>query len=698
MAYQKEKENKLTDYMMEMLMSEKQQDMKTVIFFKKIMDEMPGGFFIYRADGDEELIYANAAMLRIFGCDTMEEFQELTGNSFKGIVHPEDLDEVEKSIWQQIRLSHYDLDYVEYRIIRKDGEIRWVEDYGHFIHSEKGDFFYVFAGDATEKKRRREKEHEKFRQEQLRRGGIIEALSGDYESIFYVDLDQNFIEAYRFSERIECQFGKEENTCEFDGFATEYIRRWVCPEDRELVEMANNPEYIRKRLSRNNMFYVNYRIHKGEDKEYLQLRIVNVGKKDHISQIVMGYRSVDSEIMHEMEQKYVMEEALKQAKHANSAKDTFLANMSHDMRTPMNAIMGFTTLAEKSKSDKEKLGYYLDKIATASEQLLTLINDVLELSGIGEGKLQIEETRCSLPEIMRRLEEKMGPKAEARHIRYTSDISEVKHGNIYVDRQKLEKLLLYLADNAVKYTNDGGQVNVRVVESADRVKEHGFYQFIVEDNGIGIDKDFQKHIFEPFERHKNTTLSGVPGSGLGLAIAKNIVDFLNGRIDILSKEGEGSRFTVSLRLRFQKESSNTYFKKETEAAEEKPKKPKRILVVEDNELNLEIEEELLQGEGFLVDTAVNGKIAVEKVENSTPGYYALILMDIQMPVMDGYQASRKIRHLQNRELAGIPIIALSANAFDEDKKKSMESGMSAHVAKPVNILQLVGLINEMCQS
>ncbi len=698
MAYQKEEKNELTDYMMTILTSEKEQDMETLELLRKIMDEMPGGFFIYRADGNEEIIYANAAMLRIFGCDTMEQFRELTGNSFRGIVHPEDLEAVEESIWQQIRLSHYDLDYVEYRIIRKDGEVRWVEDYGHFIHSEKGDFFYVFAGDATEKKRRQEREQEELRQEQYRRGGIIEALSEDYESIFYVDLDKNVIEAYRFSERIEYQFGRGNKTCEFDGFASEYIRRWVCPEDRELVEIANSPQYIRKRLSRNSMFHVNYRIQKGEDKEYLQLRVVNVGNKDHISQIVMGYRSVDSEIMHEMEQKYVMEEALKHAKHANSAKDTFLANMSHDMRTPMNAIMGFTTLAEKSIDDREKLKNYLDKITMASEQLLALINDVLELSGIGEGKLRIEETRCSVPEIMQKLEEKMRPKAEARHVRYMFDISEMEHGDIYADRQKLEKLLLYLTDNAVKYTAAGGQVKVRVVESADRAKEYGFYQFIVEDTGIGIDEDFQKHIFEPFERHKNTTLSGIPGSGLGLAIAKNIVDFLDGRIDISSKEGEGSKFTVSLRLRLQKRGFNTQHKKEIEAAEEKPKKTRKILIVEDNELNLEIEEELLQGEGFLVDTAVNGKIAVEKVESSAPGDYALILMDIQMPVMDGYQASRAIRHLKNQELAGIPIIALSANAFDEDKKKSMESGMSAHVAKPVNILQLVGLINEMCQS
>lgn len=260
-----------------------EQSVQELGLLKKIMDEMPGGFFIYQADENEEIIYANKAVLRLFGCDTMEELREFTGNSFRGMVHPEDLNEVEESIKCQIEKSQYDLDYVEYRIIRKNGEIRWIEDYGHFIHSKMGGIFYVFAGDATEKRIKKEKELEEVRKEQFRRQVIIEALSMDYESIFYVNLDENWMQAYRFSERIEYQFGNGCAVCAFAGFDKEYIERWVHPDDRKLVARASSPQYIRKRLSKGRMFHVNYRIIKDGKPEYLQLRVVNVGELDPVS-------------------------------------------------------------------------------------------------------------------------------------------------------------------------------------------------------------------------------------------------------------------------------------------------------------------------------------------------------------------------------------------------------------------------------
>ena len=332
---------------------------------KKITDEMPGGFFVYQAGGDEEIIYANMAMLRIFECDTMEEFVELTGNSFRGIVHPDDLEEVEQSIWYQIQESRYDLDYVEYRIVTKYGNVRWVEDYGHFIHSGiVGDIFYVFLSDATERLQQKEEEKEELlseqlqkeeilkqrieeydkelevvNQEQLRHMNVIEGLSMDYESIFYADLDENRIQTYRHSDRIEYQFGGGRWLCEFEGFDAEYIQTWVHPEDRWIVEEATNPDYIRERLSETGMYYINYRIIKDGKVEYLQLRVVNVGPAEQVSEIVMGYRSVDDEIRREMMQKNLVEDALGRAEEANAAKDAFLANMSHDMRTPMNAIV-----------------------------------------------------------------------------------------------------------------------------------------------------------------------------------------------------------------------------------------------------------------------------------------------------------------------------------------------------------------------
>lgn len=668
--------------------------MQEIGLLKKIMDRMPGGFFIYRAEEEEEIIYANKEVLRIFGCSTMEEFQDLTGNSFKGIVHPEDLEGVEKSIKRQIEASQYDLDYVEYRIIRKDGEIRWIEDYGHFLHSDVGDIFYVFMGDATEKKWIRERELEEVRQEQFRRQVVIEALSIDYESIFYVDLDANWIQSYRYSDRMEYQFGGGKKACEFIGFAKEYIETWVYQDDRKLVERANSPAYIRKRLSKSRMFHMNYRIVKNGKTEYLQMRVVNVGSQDHVSQIVMGYRSVDDEVMHEMEQKDIMEDTLRHAKLASMAKSTFLANMSHDMRTPMNAIMGYNALAKKYADAPEKVAEYLDKIETASEQLLALISDVLEISRMEAGGMRAAEEKCSLIDIAKEVKEMIAPKADAKRITYFPELSGIMHSNVYSDPQKLLQVLLKLAYNAVKYTGEGGWIALRVIEKKGAAKDYACYQFIVEDNGIGIEKEFQKIMFEPFERQRNTTKSGVPGTGLGLAIAKNIVEMMGGTIEVQSAEGEGSRFTVTLSLRLQERQPAGVFEQEASAED---LKCRRVLLVEDNDFNMEIETELLQDAGFVVDTAVNGRIAVDKVKNSRIGDYEAVLMDIQMPVMDGYQAAKAIRSLEDIEISSIPIIALSANAFDEDKKKSAESGMNAHIAKPFDIRQLTKLIEELCR-
>lgn len=684
---------------------------------KKITEEMPGGFFVYRAEGNEEIIYVNKAMLRILDCDTMEEFAELTGNSFRGIVHPDDLENVETSIWRQIKESHYDLDYVEYRVITKKGRVRWVEDYGHFIHSGiVGDVFYVFVADATDKLRQREeekkellfrqrqkeqvlqrrieeydKELEVVNQEQLRHMNVIEGLSMDYESIFYVNLDKNCIQTYRHSDRVEYQFGGGRWLCEFEGFDAEYIRTWVHPEDRWIVEEATNPYYIRNRLSESDMFYINYRIIKDGQVEYLQLRVVNVGPKEHVSEIVMGYRSVDDEIRREMMQKNMVEDALGQAEEANAAKDAFLANMSHDMRTPMNAIVGFTGLAKRYADDKEKVREYLGKIEESGEHLLNLINDVLEISRMDTSKVNIEEEECNLRTCVEEVHEAILPKANTKNITFLLDISELKHYEVYSDPEKLNQVLWRLGSNAVQYTEDGGEIRVAVKELEGASDNYMSYQFVIEDTGIGISESFQERMFEPFERQKNTTHSGVHGTGLGLTIAKRIVDMMHGSIEVDSTEGEGSRFTVTLDFRIRRDKSRQ--PDEEKKSYVNKEQGHKILLVEDNEINMELEIELLRDEGFIVDTAADGSIAVEMVKNSLPGEYAVILMDIQMPVMDGYHAARAIRNLDNPALAKIPIIAVSANAFEEDRKKAIECGMNAHVAKPVDITQLLEVIS-----
>ncbi|MCM1156524.1 MAG: GNAT family N-acetyltransferase [Roseburia sp.] len=654
---------------------------------KNFMDEMPGGFFIYHADGDETLIYANKAMLRMFNCTTMGEFRKLTGNSFKGIVHPDDLDRVEQSISEQIAQNKYALDYVEYRIICKNGEIRWVEDYGHFAHTKSmGDIFYVFVGDATEKKKL-------VQQEQLRRLEIIEGLSMDYESIFYVDLDEDWMKAYRVSPRFAEKFTKEVSTSSFTGFDKEYIEKWVYADDRELLYGISNPQFIRKTLTENETFHINYRIYREEKVAYIQLRIVNIGGSGPVSQVIMGYRNIDDEVIQEMKQKQLLEAALRDANLANNAKNLFLSNMSHDIRTPMNAIVGFISLIKRHIHDQEKVSGYLDMISVSSDQLLQLLSDVLEISRLESENVHLLEEECSLIDLAHQVQMESLPQAAAKNISVSLDISHLTHDNVCTDRAKLKQILTYIVDNAVKYTRTDGWVTISVIEldKEPTTGSHAKYRFVIEDNGIGIKEEFIEHIFEPFEREKNTTLSGIHGTGLGLTITKRLVEIMGGTIQVSSVLGQGSKFSVTLPLYIQTDS----------AAPAEPDQivmhfstPKRILVVDDNEINLEIENEVLKDAGFLVDTAEDGSIALEKIKQSKPGDYDLILMDIQMPVMDGYHATRAIREIDNPVLAGIPIIAVSANAFEEDKKMAIESGMNAHLPKPLDTMRLYKMIRK----
>ncbi len=700
----------------------KEQNILAVNQLKKFLDSIPGGFFIYRAEGNQDILYANKAMIRVLNCDTIEEFREVTGNSFRGIVHPDDYEAVERSIREQISVSQFDLDYVEYRVIPKGGGIRWIEDYGHFVHSDtEGDIFYVFIGDATDKKRRQWEETEQLKQENyqarqrlqsridrysqelegitqehLRRLEIIEGLSIDYEGIFYVDLDEDLIRPYRLSDRFKERFSWSGSLREYFGCADYYIGHWVHPEDRELFRGFVAPDRIRQRLAEERSIHINYRTLHGGKNEYRQLRVVNVGSEEHISQFVMGYRDVDDEIVEEVKRNEMLAEALNTAKRANNAKNLFLSNMSHDIRTPMNAILGFNELAKKNLGDPEKLSGYLDMIASSSEQLMQLLNNVLDIARIESGNVSVESEECNLMDIVHQVQTLILPQAAAKGIKLSLDIAQLKYVNVYADAGKLSRILTYFADNAVKYSREAGWVSLAIVQQREARNGYATYRFTVEDNGVGINESFLQHIFEPFEREKNTTLSGIAGSGLGLTIAKDLVELMGGTIDVESTVGQGSKFSLTLPLHICE--GNRERIPESEDEPHTFTTPKRILIVDDNEINLEIENEVLKDANFLVDTASDGQIAVEKVKNAPEGYYDLILMDIQMPVMDGYHATRAIRRIENPALANIPIIAVSANAFDEDRKNAVESGMNAHLAKPLDTAQLYKLIRRFLQN
>ena len=515
--------------------------------------------------------------------------------------------------------------------------------------------------------------------------------------------------------------------------------------------------------------------------------------------------------------------AVEKAESANRAKSTFLSNMSHDIRTPMNAIIGFTTLALSNIDDTDRVKDYLGKTLASSNHLLSLINDVLDMSRIESGKLHLEEVEVNLSDVLHDLKTIVSGQIYAKQLELYMDAMDVTDEDVYCDKTRLNQILLNLLSNAIKFTPAGGTVSVRVRQLAGKVRGCGQYEFRIKDNGIGMSQEFAQKIFEPFERERTSTVSRIQGTGLGMAITKNIVDMMGGTIEVQTAQGKGTEFTVCVPMRAQTEQrpvekiteleglkalvvdddfntcdsvtkmlvkvgmraewtlsgkeavlrarqsiemSDVYhayiidwrlpdmngievtrqirslhddtpiiiltaydwsdIEVEAKAAGvtafcakpmfmsdlretlmsalgQKPAdavqrllpeknadfKGKHILLVEDNELNREIAQEILQEYGFLVDTAENGAVAVEKVSTAAPGSYDLVLMDVQMPIMDGYTATRKIRALDDPARAKLPILAMTANAFDEDRRNALESGMNGFLSKPIVIDDLV---------
>ncbi len=668
-----------------------------------ILEGMPGGLFIYRADEKEELLYLNSAVLRIFGCDTEEEFRRLTGYTFKGMVHPEDIDEVERSIKIQIANSIYDFDYVEYRIIQKDGTIRWIEDYGHFIHTEQyGDIFYVFIDDSTERLKNRMNELEEMNEElrniYARETQYRKAILYDAIAFFEVNLTKDkFLSAY-----IQMPDGQLKDFFEYLGippFAnySEYVQYWMKNMDsegsKEYVQFIDSDRLIRCYSKGELEQTYDGWMTDASGIRHLYHYAFLLGMNEYTGDVVT--MAITKDMTDQVQRQNLLKSALNQAQTANIARMTFLQNMSHDIRTPINAIIGYTELARKHLLESSRIDNYLNQIRVASEQLLEIVNESLEVTRMESGKAYLVERVAMMEDLLTELEKIMKDPVELKSIQFEIDSSQVRHNAVHMDYDRMKEMLYQLLDNAVKYTEPNGSVKLIVIENEMKLNQYAPFQFIVEDNGRGISHTFRKELFQPFMRERNTTMSGVLGTGLGLSVVKNLVDLMEGNIEVESAEGKGSRFIVNLLLRVHIEQPQKA--QGQSASSGSSLRGKRILLVEDNEINCEIAQELLTDEGYIIETANDGIVAVEMVKNSQPEYYSLVLMDIQMPIMDGHKATKAIRSLENKELANIPIIALSANAFVEDYKKSIEAGMDAHIPKPIKIEELQETIRDVLE-
>ena len=394
---------------------------------------------------------------------------------------------------------------------------------------------------------------------------------------------------------------------------------------------------------------------------------------------------------HELKQKELLEKALCAAKQASVAQKVFLQNMSHDIRTPMNAVLGFTNLAIQAGGDTEKTQDYLSKIKISGNHLLGIVNEVLEISRIESGQTKLDESVWSIADIVRETDIIIRDQALAKKQEFSIDIWQVQDMYIYCDKLRVKEILVNLLGNAVKYTQTGGSISLRIIQKPCEKENFGNYEIHVKDNGCGMSEEFLQKIFEPFERQANSTISGIQGTGLGMTIIKGFVDAMGGTIDIKSEENKGTEIIVRLCQRIV-EAPEKSEEQKTISCSPELFVGKRVLLVEDNSMNREIATAILEEAGFKVDTAENGAIAVEKVTYYPEGFYDVILMDIQMPVMDGYTATRKIRSLENKAIAKIPIITVSANAFDEDRQTSLEAGMNGHLAKPIVVDELLEVL------
>ncbi len=655
---------------------------------------------------------------------------------------------------------------------------------------------------------------------------IVNALSRDYVNVFAVNVREASSRVIKSNGYVACALNLDaEDRFSYVKVLQSYVKDRVHPQDQQYLAKALSLEKVTEQLEKADEYTGSFRILDHGETHNFQFTYVNV---DGIGQtnkgiILAGFRNIDEMVRREKEQKEILAEALAEANHANHAKTMFLNNMSHDIRTPMNAIIGFTSLAATHIEHTDLVRSYLGKIMTASRHLLSLINDVLDMSRIESGKVRIEEKEAGLPEMIHDLKTIVQSEIKAKQLEFHIDTVDVTNEQIICDKLRLNQVLLNTISNAMKYTKPGGMVSVRIIQTSDAPDGYASYQFRIKDNGIGMSKEFLKHVFEPFEREQTSTVSGIQGTGLGLAITKNIVDMMNGTITVESEEGKGTEFVICfqfrtadhpvktgrvehledlraliadddvntcmsvskmlssigmhpdwttqgkeavVRTKFALEQNDPYtvyiidwlmpdlngieivrqirriigdlpiiivltaydwadveeeakeagvtafcakpvFLTElrelltASAAEGKDSRKqetdeagklfcgKKILLVEDNEINQEIAKAILEEAGFAIDLADDGSVAVEMMEQAPGHTYDLILMDIQMTRMNGYDATRAIRAMDDPVKAQIPIVAMTANAFEEDRQLALEAGMNDHVAKPIDVDRLM---------
>ena len=507
--------------------------------------------------------------------------------------------------------------------------------------------------------------------------------------MFFVDLEQDRCEDLSINKHNRQKIGTLNELKEY--VISEVINEKQISDVMQFFHPSNLKNYDPSKLT-NMVIEVINRTSKEEN--YLSMTFVPTEVEGSIVKCgLLVFNDVTDQKKKELQANIELEDAYNKSQSASKAKTSFLFNMSHDIRTPMNAILGFADLIEKHLDDKDKCKMYLQKLKSSSSFLLSLINNVLDMARIESGQTEIVESVWNVNNFVSDLVSVFESAIKEKNLKFIK-FMDIKHENVYCDATRLRQIYLNIISNAVKYTPNGGEIKLIIKEIECDKEGYARFQTVVSDTGIGMSKEFLPHIFEEFSREKTTTESRVVGTGLGMPIVKTLVTLMHGTIEVESEQGVGTKFTVTLDHRIARKEEIKVEHEEIKDKDIVSYKGKRILLAEDNELNTEIAVTILEEAGFIVEHAENGQVCVDMIKNAKIGYYDLVLMDIQMPVMDGYKATETIRAINNPR-CDIPIIAMTANAFDEDKRKAYVIGMDGHIAKPINIHQLLETISKV---
>ena len=648
-------------------------------------------------EGHLKSFHISDAVRHMLGYETKEEFPD-TPECLFDHVHPDDFPIMYDAAVVAAHGTQDTYD-VEYRLRKKSGEYLPVNATGDLIRTPEGKPYMMHGSIIDLSDYFENRKNHKFEEVLQLKRRLVDALSTEYDMLLYINPYEHRI---TLIENNVMTAGHDRLTRIFDGQVYEesvkaYIEGFVAPGDQERITRETSLDYLLSHIEEGKNFQLRYTLIKTAGTRHdLMLTYAHLRDTEGKVHFACGFQTIDAVMQEERRKQAELKAGREAADAANKAKSTFLFNMSHDIRTPMNAIIGFTNLLAEHLDDKAKALDYIQKIQGSNEFLLSLINNVLEMARIESGEETVEESPARLDVLLQEAWAVFEGQMAKKGLNFKYSL-QIQHNEVFLDITKVREITLNLVSNAYKYTPAGGTVSLELNELPSDRPEYANFRLTISDTGIGMPKEFLPNLFDAFTREKSTTQSGILGTGLGMHIVHELVRLMNGTIEVTSEIGKGTTFVVTLPHRIASDIVHVDTVSEHAVKDESRFNGKRVLLAEDNELNAEIVIMLLKDRGFEVDHAEDGVICVDMLDKAASGYYDLILMDIQMPNMDGYQATREIRAHSDPVKANIPIAAMTANAFKEDIEKAMKVGMNAHIAKPIDVEKMMETIADMLE-